>query len=103
MATHIISTPAFVSLHRKLWAPGVISTGLAGLACVLLLVGYRLAHPTNPNCPVTEVWRGMMIALFALAIAVPGALCGLVGIGWTKANRVLGLLGLVSHIGFATM
>ena len=56
------------------------------------------AHPAIPDYPVTEVWRGLMIAMFGAASAIAGILCAIMGLRGRGSNTVLALVGLMLHV-----
>jgi hypothetical protein len=85
------------------WLPGAVSIVLAVVSTALTLIGHDLAHPGNAYCPVTEIWRGIMLCVASLGTAAPGVVCGLVGSLCGRSNRGLSLAGLGSNLGFLAL
>ena len=85
------------------WLPGGVSIALAIVSAVLTLLGYDLAHPANAYCPVTEIWRGVMLCIASLGTAAPGLVCGVAGSLCGRSNRSLSLAGLAANVAFLAL
>jgi len=83
------------------WVPGGASVGLAGLALLFTWIGYVIVHPHGAECPISEIWRGTLLAVGSVGLAVPGLFSGLVGVVCPRMNRLLALLGVLLNAGFA--
>lgn len=82
------------------WIPGAVSIGLAVMSFAMNGIGYALAHPGRVDCPVTEIWRGTMLAVGSLGTAVPGLLCGAAGVMHRRSNRRAAGLGFALNAAF---
>src|SRR5687768_15571487 len=85
------------------WVPGAVSIGLAVVSFAMNGIGYALAHPGRVDCPVTEIWRGTMLAVGSLGTAVPGLLCGAAGVVHRRSHRPAALVGFALNAAFGVV